>query len=171
VNWFARSRLVVVGVATAHALAAQRPTPAPGAEPLGAIVGVWQSDATNGVSARSSCDWSPQGSAVICDQTITTMAGVQHALNFFARNPKTSAFVFYVVPNPGDTLRPVPLTIAGPIWTYGGKAAGPNGQWFRTINDFTKRDEYSWRLETSDDGKSWRTTNGGRSERVLPSKP
>jgi hypothetical protein len=160
---------MVIAFAGAPSLDAQRPTPAPGAEPLGAIVGEWQSDATQGVSARSGCDWSPQGTAVICDQAVTTMAGVQHVLNFFAR-AKNGSFVFYVVPNPGDTLRPVPLTINGPIWTYGGMSAGPNGQWFRTINDFSKRDEYSWRLETSDDGKSWRTTNGGRSQRVLPSK-
>ncbi len=169
-------RLTRVGVAAAIALAAatalgaQKPTPAPGAEPLGAIVGVWQSDATQGVSAKSSCDWTPQGNGVICDQTITTVAGVQHAMNFFTRNPKTGSFVFYVVPNPGDTLAPVPLIINGAIWTYGGLSAGPGGRWFRTINDFSKRDEYSWRLETSDDGKSWRTANGGRSQRVLPSK-
>jgi len=168
---FAGSRrvAVVIALAAAPALAAQRPTPEPGAEPLGAIVGVWQSDATNGISAKSSCDWSPQGSGVICDQTITTMAGVQHVMNFIMRNPKTGSFVLYVVPNPGDTLMPVPVAINGAIWTYGG-AASPNGRWFRTINDFSKRDEYSWRLETSDDGKSWRATNGGRSQRVLPSK-
>jgi len=110
----------VTALATAPALTAQRSTPAPGAEPLGAIVGVWQSDATQGVSAKSSCEWTPQGN--------------------------------------------------GAVWTYGGLSAGPGGRWFRTINDFSKRDEYSWRLETSDDGKSWRTANGGQSRRVLPSK-
>jgi hypothetical protein len=174
VDGFARSRLAVAGVAIALAaasvLGAQKPTPAHGAEPLGAIVGVWQSDATQGVSAKSSCDWTPQGNGVICDQTITTVAGVQHAMNFFTRNQKTGSFVFYVVPNPGDTLAPVPLIINGAIWTYGGLSAGPGGRWFRTINDFSKRDEYNWRLETSDDGKSWRTTNGGRSQRILLSK-
>ena len=91
-------------------------------------------------------------------------------MNFFTRNPKTGSFVFYVVPNPGDTLDPVPLIISGAIWTYGGLSAGPGGRWFRTINDFSKHDEYSWRLETSDDGRSWRTANGGRSQRVRPSK-
>jgi hypothetical protein len=161
---------LVLAAATVSPLAAQKPAPAPGAEPLGAIVGAWQSDATQGVSAKSSCDWTPQRTAVICDQTITTVAGVQHVMNFFTRNPKTGAFVFYVVPNPGDTLTPVPLAIDGAIWTYGGASAAPNGRWFRTINDFSKQDEYSWRLETSDDGKSWRTANGGRSQRVLPAK-
>jgi hypothetical protein len=159
-----------VALGSARSLAAQKPTPAPGAEPLGAIVGVWQSDATQGVSARSSCDWTPQGNGVICDQTITTVAGVQHAMNFFTRNPKTGAFVFYVVPNPGDTLAPVPLTVSGAVWTYGGLSPDPNGRWFRTVNDFSKRDEYSWRLEVSDDGKTWRTANGGRSQRVLQPK-
>jgi hypothetical protein len=174
VDGFARSRLAVAGVAIALAaasvLGAQKPTPAHGAEPLGAIVGVWQSDATQGVSAKSSCDWTPQGNGVICDQTITTVAGVQHAMNFFTRNQRTGSFVFYVVPNPGDPLAPVPLIINGAIWTYGGLAAGPGGRWFRTINDFSKGDDYNWRLETSDDGKSWRTTNGGRSQRILLSK-
>jgi len=162
------AKAVAGALAIASPLAAQKP--ALGAEPLGAIVGVWQSDATQGVSAKSSCDWTPQGNGVICDQTITTVAGVQHAMNFFTRNPRTGAFVFYVVPNPGDTLAPVPLTINGVVWTYGGLAASTNGRWFRTVNDFTKRDEYTWRLETSDDGKTWRTANGGRSQRVLPSK-
>ena len=162
-------RAAAIAFASTHALVAQTSRPAPGAEPLGAIVGEWQSDVTQGVSARSSCDWSPQGTAVICDQTITTMAGVQHVLDFYAR-AKNGSFVLYVVPNPGDTLRPLPLAINGAIWTYGGTFAAPSGQWFRTINDFSKRDEYSWRLETSDDGKSWRTANGGRSQRVLPSK-
>ncbi len=158
-------------LAVAPGVGAQPTAPAPGVEPLGAIVGVWQSDATNGVSARSSCAWSPQGLAVTCDQTITTAAGVQHAINFFTLGPKAGSFVFYVLPNPGDTLRPVPLNIDGSTWIYGGEAPGSNGKWFRTLNDFSKRDEYSWRLETSDDGKSWRTTNAGRSQRVLPSKP
>jgi len=162
-----RSIVTAIILAAPPVVGAQKPTPV--AEPLGAIVGVWQSDATQGVSAKSSCDWTPQGNGVICDQTITTVAGVQHAMNFFTRT-KTGSFVFYVVPNTGDTLAPVPLSINGAIWTYGGLSAGPNGRWFRTINDFSKRDEYSWRLETSDDGKSWRTANGGRSQRVLPSK-
>lgn len=160
--------VLLVALGSASSLNAQKPLP--GTEPLGAIVGVWQSDATQGVSAKSSCDWTPQGNGVICDQTITTVAGVQHAMNFFTRNPRTGSFVFYVVPNPGDTLAPVPLTISGAMWTYGGLSAGPNGRWFRTINDFSKRDEYSWRLETSDDGKTWRAANGGRSQRVLPAK-
>ena len=161
---------LILFAAAASSLGAQKPGPASGAEPLGAIVGVWQSDVTQGVSARSSCEWSPQGNGVICDQTITTVAGVQRVMNFYTRNPKTGSFVFYVVPNPGDTLAPVPLTIKGAVWTYGGIAAGPSGRWFRTINDFSNDDEYSWRLEVSDDGKSWRAMNGGRSQRVLPSK-
>jgi hypothetical protein len=159
---------MAIVLAAASVLGAQKP--APGADLLGAIVGVWQSDATQGVSAKSSCDWTPQGNGVICDQTITTVAGTQHAMNFFTRNQRTGSFVFYVVPNPGDRLAPVPLIINGAIWTYGGLSAGPGGRWFRTINDFSKRDEYQWRLETSDDGKSWRTTSGGRSQRILPSK-
>jgi hypothetical protein len=126
---------------------------------------VWQSDATQGVSAKSSCIG--RARQVICVRR-STVAGVQRdELLHEIRKPVVR---FYVVPNPGDTLTPLPLTISGATWTYGGVSPGPSGRWFRTINDFSKRDEYSWRLETSDDGKSWRTANGGRSQRVLPSK-
>jgi hypothetical protein len=139
------------------------------AKPLSAIVGVWQSNVVEGRSARSNCAWSPDGGAVICEQAITSPEGVQHALNFFTRDPRSGRFVFYVIGNPGDTIRPVPLTIDGAVWTYGGQTAGPNGQTWRTINDFSKSGEYTWKAQKSTDGKTWTTTAQGRSERVAGS--
>ena len=108
---------------------------------------------------------------MICEQAITSPQGIQHALNFFTRDPRSDRFVFYVIGNPGDTIRPVPLTIDGTVWTYGGQTASPNGQTWRTINDFSKSDQYTWKAQMSTDGKTWTTMAEGRSERVAASSP
>jgi hypothetical protein len=59
--------------------------PRTGVEALAAIVGTWQSDVVDGRSALSNCVWTPQHAAVLCEQTITSQAGVRHALNLFTR--------------------------------------------------------------------------------------
>jgi hypothetical protein len=160
----------VCGFFVAMPLAAQRPAIGRRESlPLGAIVGVWQSNVVDGHSARSNCAWSPDGNAVICEQAITSPQGVQHALNFFTRDPRNDRFVFYVLGNPGDTIRPVRLTIDGAVWTYGGEAPGPDGKTWRTINDFSKPGEYTWKAEMSADGTVWKTMAEGRSDRVAGS--
>ena len=152
-------------IAMAASMSAQTPAPPRGVEALGAIVGVWQSDVTGGVSALSSCAWTPQHSAVVCDQTVMTPEGVQHATNLYEYDPATDRYAYYGVTHVGDTLSPVPLTIAGPIWTYGGQTAGPDGVTYRTINDFSGGSFYTWRRESSRDGKTWTVVAQGRSEK------
>lgn len=137
-----------------------------GADALAPIVGVWQSDTTNGMSARSTCVWTPTHGGVLCEQEIATPDGPRHALNLFTYDPKGHAYALYAVMSPGATVEPVPLAIDGRIWTYGGLTAAPNGQTYRTINDFSMPDSYSWRLESSLDGKTWVIGPRGQSRRV-----
>lgn len=153
---------VLLSIVSSH-LTAQGTT---GRAALTPIVGVWQSDTTNGNSALSDCVWTPQGGAVLCEQTITTPGGMRHAENLFTWDSTTSRYFLYVAQAPGDTLAPVPLAIAGKIWTYGGLSPAPNGKWWRTINDFSATGSYAWRLESSDDGSSWTRVMGGTSRRV-----
>lgn len=133
---------------------------------LAPIIGVWQSDTTNGNSALSDCVWTPQGGAVLCEQTITTPNGVRHAENLFTWDSVSSHYFLYVAQTPGDTLSPVPISIAGKVWTYGGLSPAPNGKWWRTINDFSATGSYAWRLESSNDGSSWTRVMGGTSRKV-----
>ncbi len=133
---------------------------------LGDIVGAWQSDTTNGTSALSTCAWTPQHGAVLCEQTITTPAGPRHALNLFTFDATTGKFTFYALGQPGDAMRPVPLAIDRHIWIYGGRARDGNGNWSRTVNDFTAKGSYTWRLESSTDGERWTPGMHGMSRRV-----
>jgi hypothetical protein len=135
-------------------------------EALGAIVGTWQSDVVDGRSALSTCVWTPQHSAVLCEQTITSSSGQRHALNLYTFEPAGPKYFLYVVPQPGNPSAPVPIEIQGPRWTYGGTAAAPGERRARTINDFSDRDSYSWWTETSTDGEHWTRVTGGRATRV-----
>jgi hypothetical protein len=137
-----------------------------GADALRAIVGVWQSDTTSGNSALSNCAWTPAHGAVLCEQDITTPTGKLHAFNLFTFDPAAGTYVFYVLGHPGDPMRPVPLTIKGAIWIYGGQMAGPDGRKNRTVNDFSGSDSYSWRQESNLNGDVWTMVAGGRSRRV-----
>jgi hypothetical protein len=140
--------------------------PPTGVEALGDVVGVWQSDTTGGTSALSSCAWTPQRGGVVCEQTITTPAGVRHALSLYTFDAASGKFTFYGLGQAGDVMRPVPLSIADHIWIYGGQAREQSGNWSRTVNDFTAKDSYSWRLESSVDGERWTAGLHGSSRRV-----
>jgi hypothetical protein len=135
--------------------------------PLRAIVGTWQSDTANGVSALSACVPTPLNGGVLCEQTINTPQGVRHAQNLFVPGSDAGSYFLYVVVSPGETAAPVPFAIRGKIWIYGGLSAGARGEWHRTINDFSAQSSYSWHQETSADGVHWSSGTGGLSRRVV----
>ena len=137
-----------------------------GVEDLAAIIGTWQSDVVDGRSAVSSCVWTPQRTAVLCEQTITSQSGVRHALNLFTFDPAQPAYYLYVVPQPGQPAVAVPIAIEGTRWIYGGAPTAAGQRRYRTINDFSKPDSYDWWTESSDDGAHWTRVAGGRSVRV-----
>ena len=133
---------------------------------LNDIVGVWQSDTVSGTSAVSTCAASPAGSAVVCEQIIRTPAGNRRALNVFTVDTTGAAFVFYNLSRVGDAMVPVRLVIENHIWAYGGGERAGDGQFHRTINDFSNRAAYTWRLESSSDSVHWVPSLGGKSRRI-----
>jgi hypothetical protein len=137
-----------------------------GVEALGAIVGTWQSDVVQGRSARSSCVWTPEHTAVLCEQAITSQSDVRHALNLFTFDSATARYYLYVVQQPGKPAVAVAITIEGTRWIYGGEATAAGQQRFRTINDFSESDSYTWWTESSADGEHWTRLTGGRSVRA-----
>ncbi len=164
-----RISLVAVSCSAAGPLAAQG-APAVhssrGVEALAAIVGTWQSDTANGVAARSECIWTPAHGAVLCDQQITTPTGPHTALNLFTVQAADGRYELYVLNRPGEPMYQVQFTIEGPIWTYGGEAPDADGQFARTINEFSGSDTYTWRQESRANGEEWKTVSQGRSRRI-----
>ncbi len=151
--------------ATSAMLSAAPATSAPGFESLTPIVGVWQSDTSNGTSALSNCAWTATRTAVLCDQIVTTPKATLHALSLFTFEPAMKKFVFYGLSHPGDPMKPTPLSIDGKTWTYGGLTKEQDGKFYRTLNEFGAADSYTWRSQSSIDGKSWKTDVQGKSVR------
>lgn len=136
------------------------------AAPLRAIVGEWQSDTVAGSAARSTCNWSPQETAVICEQTITAGGAIRHAVNVYTTNSTTGEHFYYGIVRPGADIASTRLEIVGRVWTYGGRAAAADGKFYRTVNDFTPSDRYEWRTEVSSDGLRWSVVRRGTAFRV-----
>jgi hypothetical protein len=151
------------GLALAHGAS---PASDDRAAQLAPLVGTWQSDTTQGISARSSCTWTPTRQAVACEQVVTLPSGPQRGFSLYLPAAAGPDFVFYGIPNPGARIEPTRLTIAGSTWTYGGASAAPDGRWYRTINEFPGGDRYTWRAESSTDGVTWTTTMQGANRRV-----
>ncbi|CAN5476717.1 hypothetical protein BH09GEM1_BH09GEM1_29140 [soil metagenome] len=133
---------------------------------LAPLIGEWQSDTVRGVSARSTCVWTPRHGALLCEQRVEGPLGASTALNLFTADSVVGGFVLYVLSRPGSTVAPLPLGIRGAEWFYGGRSPSNDGRWYRTVNDFSRADSYEWRQETSRDGKQWTAGIHGVSRRV-----
>ncbi|HKV52780.1 MAG TPA: hypothetical protein VJO52_16415 [Gemmatimonadaceae bacterium] len=153
--------VLAAAAATLNAQARQAPSRAA----LDDIVGVWQSDTVGGVSARSVCSPSPLGAAVICEQLVSSARGIQRALNFFVVDSAAGRYAHYVLGASRDLSPPTPVAIAKHVWTYGGHERSSDGNYYRTINDFSPHDSYTWRQESSRDGVHWAVIRHGRSIR------
>lgn len=161
--------LAVVVMLGTSALRAQAPRAE--ADPLADIVGTWQSDTVGGTSALSVCDWSPQERGVICEQTISTRGGVEHALSVFLPD-STGRYSYYGIYRSGHDASATTLEIAGHVWVYGGRARAADGLYHRTVNDFSARNgSYVWRQESSTDGVRWTVQRQGRASRRRPLVP
>jgi hypothetical protein len=133
---------------------------------LGALVGNWQSDTVNGVAAYAACSWTQQRSAVVCEQRINSATSNSNALNVFTADSAHGQYALYALSPPGRVVTPVPITIRGALWYYGGTAPERDGRYYRTVNDFSRADVYTWRQETSPDGKQWTAGVHGQSRRI-----
>lgn len=134
--------------------------PAFSATALSDIVGEWQSDTVGGNSARSTCSRSPQGAAVICEQTIATEQGTRHAVNVYASDDAGGHY-YYGIAEPGEAITATRLEITAHVWVYGGAVAAANGMYYRTVNDFSPMGRYTWRTESSPDRVHWTITRQG----------
>jgi hypothetical protein len=141
-------------------------SPHTAADALSAIVGEWQSDTVDGVSAQSHCAWTPQRGAVLCEQRIDGAPGVRTAINLFTADSASGRYALYVLVHQGDTIAPLPIVIRGKQWFYGGEKPARDGIYYRTVNDFSQTNAYTWRQESSADGKEWKAGSHGQSRRL-----
>lgn len=123
----------------------------------------------NKASATTKCTWSPDHVFVICDQDINFGGTPMRELSIYTFAPKTGKFYFYGVSLGEETPRHTALDISdnGDRWLYTStnQINGKDVE-FRTTNQFHSNDAVEWWTEFSTDGgKTWTKTGGGKETR------
>ena len=153
-------------------LAAQSATLQPRRAPLAGYIGHWETSGkfydtkfskTHTVTSTLDCDWSPQGTYMVCEQLIHDDQGEHTQLTIYTPNPDGPDFTFYTFNKPGEKPFMGSLKIEGDTWTYGPPPGQPSQ--FRTTN-IVKKDEVTYKVELSDETGKWTTISEGSSHRA-----
>jgi len=144
------------------------------ADPLSALVGHWEGSAkfadtryskAQSLTSAGDCNWSPQGSALVCETQIEDAHGKHVQLSIDVPNETGSGFTYYTI-TAGQKPYTGTLTIDGNIWIYGPPPeAATIYPVFRTTNNFSG-DTETFKTEFTDDGTHWTTMLDGTQHRT-----
>ena len=145
----------------------------PPASKLGAFLGKWQtqgqfSGSENKVETTLECRWSPQGSYLICEQTIHMGGGEHRQLTVYSYNAADNNYAYTTLADPGSKPTSGRVEIKGNVWTYASSFEA-NGRvtHIRTTNEFTDPRTEVFKVESSDDGgANWKTMLQGSAHKT-----
>ena len=164
------SILLLAAISTAVIMAAT----VPNRSKLSAFLGHWEGGGkflqtsmskAHEVSSETDCAWSPQGQALVCEQTIHDGKVTQHQLTIYQADEKDADFS-YTTLTPGRRPFTGVMKIRGDQWIYFGASNSPR-QYpeFKTTNTF-KDDVESFQTEFTEDGHHWTTMLQGSLRRT-----
>lgn len=178
-----RSRYVPAAVAAAFlisaAVAAQTPEkmskPGPEQKRIGYFVGTWKSDTdvkpnpftTGGrIAMTDNCEWFPGGFHVVCNSSGTGPQGPMKGIGIIGYNPEEKTYTYYGIDNRGmGSLSKG--SIQGNTWDWHGedKMGGKLIKSRYTIVENSPT-AYTFKWETSEDGRSWTTAMEGKATKT-----
>ena len=140
---------------------------------LSAFLGKWQTEgqfagSENKVQTTLECRWSPQGSYLICEQTIHIGADEHRQLTIYSYNPAENNYAYTTLADPGAKPTSGRMEIKGNIWTYASSFES-NGRvtHLRTTNEFTDPKAEIFKVESSNDGgATWKTVLQGSAHKT-----
>jgi hypothetical protein len=117
------------------------------------------------VTSSADCNWTPQGSALVCEMKVRDSSGEHIQLSIDAPDSEGGGYTYYTI-NPGVKPFYGDLQIQGATWVY---APSPDAKdkypQFRTTNVFSG-DTETFKTEFTEDGKSWTTMLEGSMKRT-----
>ncbi|HLX66936.1 MAG TPA: hypothetical protein VKR41_08060 [Puia sp.] len=145
-----------------------------GLKKLSVFVGTWRAENDPDsmgkipVFAVSSCQWSPNGSYLICDQQVTDRGTISNDLSIYSRDPDKDGYKLTVVGVPGMQPFSIPVTYKGDEFYYLGSYTGDDGKkvYTRTVNTFLSPSSYTFKVQSSQDGEHWTTSMQGKSRKI-----
>jgi hypothetical protein len=166
--------------AKADAKKMEMPKPAPEVKNLGYFVGDWTSEgnlkpgpwgAGGKMTGASHCAWMPGNYFVVCNETDSGAMGNMHGLGVLGYDPATKMYTYNGFNSMGENEHAAG-TRDGNTWTYtnesmmGGKMM--KGRYTMTETSPTG---YEYKLETSEDGKTWTSMMEGKvTKKAAPEK-
>lgn len=142
---------------------------------LDAFRGVWvilTDTGRNGspdTTCRTTCQWSPNGTCLVCDQVIFQRKDTTTDICIYTYDMVKKKYRFYIMYGSDQAPGYENLKIEGNRWEYYGQDNdGSKIVLYRTLNFFNeKKDEDLFEVQYSDDqGKTWITTKRGKSKKL-----
>ncbi|HUN87995.1 MAG TPA: hypothetical protein VMU28_04360 [Terriglobales bacterium] len=142
--------------------------------PLAVFIGHWEGSGKfaetkfskpQTVTSSADCNWTPQGSALVCEMVVHDSQGEHRQLSIDTPDSEGSGYTYYTV-NPGRRPFYGDLQISGATWVY---APSPEAKdqypQFRTTNVFSG-DTETFKTEFTEDGTHWVTMLEGTMKRT-----
>ena len=151
----------------------EAPKPAPEVKKLGYFFGTWSSEAevkpnsfmpSGRYTWIEKCDWYPGGFHLLCFSAGKSPMGPTHGMGILFYKPEEKAYTYWGIDNSGHNGASKG-TLEGNNWIYtndekmGGKTL--HGRYSMT----TSETSYTFKYETSQDGKNWTLVMEGQSKR------
>jgi hypothetical protein len=172
-------------VAAAAAMQAQEkkmeaPKPGPEVQKLGYFVGTWKSEGdikqnpfmpAGKFSSSDTCEWFAGGFHVVCRSTGTGPTGPVQSLGILAYNPEEKVHTYSGIDNSGMSTA-AKGHVTGNTWTFksedkmGGKTY--HGRYSMVTS---AADSYTFKYETSEDGKKWMVMMDGKTTKAAAPEP
>ena|SRR5579872_5277722 len=145
-----------------------------GLKKLNVFIGTWRAEndpdpANNaGVSAVSTCTWSANGKFMIADQLVSNGGKTTNNLSIYSYDPEKDQYTLSLVGVPGMQPFSIPVTYKADELFYLGSYTNDAGKkiYTRTVNTFISPSEYTFKVQSSDDGEHWVTSISGRSTKI-----
>jgi hypothetical protein len=145
-----------------------------GLRKLGVFAGTWRgendpdSTGKSPVVAISTCQWSPNGKYLVCDQRVTNQGATTNNLSIYSRDPDKDGYTLTLVGIPGMQPFSIPITYKGDEFYYLGSYTDDKGKkvYTRTVNTFLSTTSYTFKVQSSEDGEHWTTSIQGKSTKI-----
>ena len=151
----------------------EAPRPPPEVKKLGYFFGTWSSEAevkpnpflpAGHYTWIEKCDWYPGGFHLLCYTAGKGPAGGTHGLSILFYKPEEKSYTYWGIDDSGHS-EASRGTVVGNNWTYTSdeKMAGKtlHGRYSMT----TSETSYTFKYETSEDGRNWTLVMEGKSAR------
>ncbi len=150
----------------------EMPKPSAEVKKLGYFVGTWKNEGemkqnpfgvpSGHFTSTDKCEWFTGGWHVVCHSSGKGPSGAMHGLGILAYNSNEKAYTYYGIDNMGFAEESKG-TADGNNWAYtADEKIGGKTYHRRYSVDASSPDSYTYKYETSEDGKTWTSVMEGK---------